>query len=454
MREANRQWPMALVCAVLGALAEAADTTAKPPENLCIGSQCSFATQPAPAQSRSAAEFVDSIGVNVHFNQLQTPYVTLFPLVKQKLLESGIRHVRDGAADRLGGFPDRDQSAVFRELGEAGIRVAFIFNPNVTKEFVQGFPARVAPAFEAYEFPNELNAKPDWVATLRAWAPVFKSYVRSNEATAKYPIIGPSLIDKGDGPHAVLGDLSAYMDFGNTHAYYSSRHPATGGWGAKGAPPCDAWRYGAIDYKLCNTRRVSGTKPILSTETGWGTDTTAKTQLPESLQAKYLARMLLLHFDAGISRTYIYQLIDSGADGFNAYGLLTATGQEKPAYKQIKSLIGLLRDTEPVAAPGVLSLALSGDTADVRSMLFQKSDGSFRVVLWLEKSGFDPLTALSLAVAPRSIDLRLDAAARLNAVSTFRDDGNVQPAALPRASSGEYALTLTDNLTVVAISPP
>lgn len=438
---------------VLGASVEAAETRAKPPTDLCIGSQCGFAVEPTAVQSRSAATFVDSIGVNVHFNQLQTPYVTLFPLVKEKLLELGISHVRDGAADRFGGFPERDQSALFRELGAAGIRVAFIFNPNVTREFVQGFPARVAPAFEAYEFPNEFNAaKPDWVATLRAWAPVFQSYVRSNEATADYPIIGPSLTDKGDDPHAALGDLSAYMDFGNTHAYYSSRHPATTGWGGKGAPPCDAWRYGAIEHKLCNTRRVSGTKPIMSTETGWGTDTAAKNQIPQSLQAKYLVRMLLLHFEAGISRTYIYQLIDSGTDGFTAYGLLTAAGREKPAFGQIKSLIGLMRDAAPVAAPETLSFSLSGDAADVRSMVFQKSDSSFRLVLWIEKPGFDPLTALPLAVSSRSTDLRLAAPARATSISAFQDDGSVRDAAPSRGSSGEYALTLTDNLTVVAIS--
>lgn len=425
----------------------------KPPSDICVNGAPCPAEAAAAVRARSAAAFVDSIGVNVHFTQLQTPYVTSFSLVKEKLLALGVHHVREGAIDRQGGFADTDQAAVFRELGESGIRVTFIFNPNLTKEFVQGFPARVAPAFEAYEFPNELNASSNasWANTLRDWAPKFHSYIRSDAALDSYQIVGPSLMDLGNNPHSTLGDLSAHMDFGNTHAYYSSRHPATEGWGGRATAPCAQWRYGALGYNVCNARRVSAAKPIVATEAGWGSDATKQDQVTESIQAKYLARMLLLHFDSGIARTFIYQFVDSGTDNFNAYGLLTAAGREKPAYKEIKSLIGLLRDSANVDSPGTLAYTLAGDTSDVRTLLLQKSDGSFRLILWIEKAGFDPFTKVLQTVATKNITLRLGTAAKLTSISSFQDDGGVRATALQTSAGGDYALTLTDNLTVLEI---
>lgn len=426
----------------------------KPPADICVnGVPCSVAAA-AGIQAKSAAAFVDSIGVDVHFTQPQTAYVTSFPLVKEKLLALGVHHVRDGEIDRQGSFADNDAAALFRELGQSGVRVTFIFNANLSQEFVRGFPARVAPSFEAYEFPNELNASSNanWASTLRDWAPKFQSYIRSDTALGGYPIVGPSLMDLGNNPHSALGDLSAYMDFGNIHAYYSSRHPATEGWGGPATAPCDQWRYGALGYNLCNARRVSGAKPIVVTESGWGSDVTKPDQVPESIQAKYLARMLLLHFDAGIARTFIYQFVDAGTDNFNAYGLLSATVQEKPSFKEIKSLIDLLRDSANVDSPGTLAYSLTGDMSDVRTLLFQKSDGSFRAILWIEKAGFDPFTRLPVPVTSRSINLHLDTTASLKSISVFQDDGSLRTSAPPRSARGDYALTLTDNLTVLEIS--
>jgi hypothetical protein len=348
---AIRHWlPCAALLPFIASMALSASLP-MPPDQVCINNRCQPVT--AAVRVRSAAEFVDSIGIDAHFTQFSTPYVTRLPLVRQKLLDLGIRHVREGAIDSQGGFSDEDQAELFRDLGRSGIRVTFIFNANMSREFVQGFPARVAPAFEAYEFPNEFNntSNGHWAADLRAWAVTLRTYVRSNPATASYPIIGPSLIG-GDDPPTALGDLSAYMDFGNIHAYYSSRPPGTDGWGGQSTSPCSTWHYGSTGFDLCNARRVSGQKPIISTETGWGSDATAADQVNETMQAKYLARALLMHLEAGITRTFIYQLIDSGDDGFGAFGLLTPTGAEKPAYREIRSLIAQMQDS---AAPSRLT---------------------------------------------------------------------------------------------------
>ena len=415
---------------------------------------CGATVGPQTIQASSAAAFVDSIGVNVHFSNPGSVYVTRFSMVKERVLALGVTHLRDGAVDRGGGFSEGDGAALFKELGAAGVRLTFLFNANTHKDFVQGFPARVAPAFEAYEFPNELNTAgtADWVGVLRAWAPVFYSYVQSNGTAPRYPVVGPSLADAGDNPAAALGDLSTYLDFGNTHAYYTARHPATPGWGGPGASPCEVWRYGALDYNLCNARRVSGSKPILSTETGWGSDSKVLGQVTPALQAKYLARMLLLHFNAGVARTFIYQLVDSGSDGFGPYGLVTTTGAEKPAFTQIRNLIGLLHDGPATGSPQALTLTLTGDTADVHTLLFEKSDRTFRLIAWIEKQGFDPFTRVPVTVAPIPVTLRLEGKARVRAAFLFQDDGTTDKETPSPDVGGRYPLTLTDNLTVLEIT--
>jgi hypothetical protein len=449
----NTNWLPALISALTVAGMEAAQAAPKPPARVCSTDSCSAALGATQAKASSAARFVDSIGVNTHFSNWTTPYVNNFPMAKAKLLALGVRHIRDGAHDIRGGFASNDNAGLFRDLANSGIRTTFIFNANVSKELVQGFPARVAPGFEAYEFPNELNGTPDklWAATLREWAPKFQSYIRSNPAVAGYPIIGPSLIDMGENPWTALGDLSPYMDYGNVHAYYSSRDPATVGWGARAVTPCDPWRYGAIGYKMCNSRRVSGQKRIVSTETGWGTDLKLKGQVPESIQAKYLVRALLLHFDAGVYRTFIYQLIDSGSDSFVAYGLVTATGAEKPSFIEISTLIKLLKDSLEVEQPDSMDMSIAGEVAAVRTMLFQMSDGSFRLILWTEKPGFDPVTAVPIGVPPSNIKLRLKSTATIKSISAFQDNGGVLTSVPPRADAGEYALAVTDNLMVAEI---
>src|SRR5581483_6027109 len=122
-----------------------------------------------------AHDFVDSVGANIHLLHPDSFYASQFELLKQKLLAARIKHVRDGAMDQRGGFFDGDQAARFQELGRAGIGVTFIFHLNVSAAFVQGFPARVSPAFEAYELPNELNIDRSipWPAAIQTWMPIF-----------------------------------------------------------------------------------------------------------------------------------------------------------------------------------------------------------------------------------------------------------------------------------------
>jgi hypothetical protein len=401
-----------------------------------------------PMKAYAASDFVDSVGVNTHLRYGGTYYDTNFPELKQRLLAAHLLHIRDGAMDLDGDFYPRDAAPRFAELGRAGIRATFVFRPMVPRDFVQGWPARVAPAFEAYELPNEQNLQKSlpWVETLRIWLPLFAGYVRGNAPTANYPIVGPSIADIGGFPFLALGDQQKNLDFGNLHKYYRAFNPGTVGYGSVGKPPCDKLRYGALAYAQCEVERVSGAKPVMVTEGGYATGVTPGREVTPEIQARYLARMLLLHFKAGIRRTFIYQFADSGTDSGHNFGLIDSEGTPKPSYLQIAGLLGEISDVKAAGSPRPLELDLTGELDNVESALFAKADGSYRLVLWIETRSVDPNSGQIVDVPNQRVRLALPSELRTRRVMTFESSGAPRVRTL---AAGVTELNITDNLTIV-----
>jgi hypothetical protein len=402
-----------------------------------------------------AHQFVDSVGVNTHLRHARSFYDAHFDVLKERLLAAHIKHIRDGATDEDGGFSARDRAERFRELGEAGIRVTFMFRPMVSREFVQGFPERVRPAFEAYELPNELNQQKNlpWPEVLRVWMPMFAQYVRdggSEDARrAPYPVIGPSIADLGGDPQKKLGDQQRTLDYGNLHKYYRAFNPGTDGYGRPGTPPCEAWRYGALPHALCQVRRISGDKPMVCTEAGYASNGPSARAVTPEIQARYIARMLMLHLKAGVVRTFVYQLADHGSDEGGAMGLLARDGAQKPAWRQLSALMNELNDRAGTGDPEPLDVGVDGEARNLESMMFAKSDGSYRLVLWLEVPSVDPKTARDLAVAAQIVTLKLPRDFRARRVMTFESSGEPRVQTLNAAAP---RLPVDDNLSIVDIA--
>jgi hypothetical protein len=424
-----------------------AQTRPKPPAIL--------APQP-PIPLFRAYDFTNSVGVNVHLLHPDTIYGK-FELLKQRLLAAHIHHVRDGALDQRGGFSNGDQAALFRELGEAGIRVTFIFKLGLSQQFIEGFPERVSPAFEAYEFVNELNIqnRPQWATELRGWVPSFQRMAKSSPASASYDIIAPSLADLANDPYAALGNVSAFVQFGNIHKYYRNFPPSTTGYGRNGLPPCAAYQYGSLAYALCHARKVSGDKPVICTEAGYGTNPAAGKQVTAEVQARYISRMLMLHLKAGIPRTFIYQLADYGDDSYSSFGLLTDSGAEKPAFRQLRGLMSELDDAASSASAQSLDLSIPERPPGLEAMLFQKNDGSYRLVLWLETPSYDPradqMRGAPLTVPAHDVIVALPADHVGRAIVTFRDNGEALRRTVPGAPS-RVTLPVDDNVTILDIA--
>lgn len=329
--------------------------------------------------AKSADAFVDSVGVNIHLHYTDTAYGN-FTSVEQALKALGVRHVRDGLIDsREMSYYDRHN-----ELGRAGIKGLFITSEGQTAQLLSDYPRRMHDSFEAYEAPNEFDAKrsPTWAARLNVFMPLLANAVKSDATTSRFPIVGPSLTRAESFPHTV--DAVQYFDFANLHNYFGGHHPGTHGWGNNG--------YGSYEWNLRLAKLAWPQKPVMTTETGYVTDPQNQQAVPEEVAGKYIPRLLLEQWLHNISRTYIYELLDlppgrSVADG--SFGLLHHDFSPKPAYSAVRSLLQLLADPGPAFPLHDFDTTLAGDLTDVQHVLLEKRDGTFYLIVWVEQSDYD-----------------------------------------------------------------
>ncbi len=393
-----------------------------------------------PAQTVAADRLADSVGVNVHLHYDNTIYRSNFDLIKARLLELGVRHVRDGLIDTTWqGYYDRHNA-----LGAAGIKGIFIVTPGMPTAVLQAYPARMSSAFEGYEAPNEHNQSGDtsWVSTMRSTLVQLRN-LRTSPELAAFPVYGPSLTH--ETAYQALGDVSALIDVGNLHNYFSGFNPGTSGWGDNG--------YGSIDWNLNLVRTISGNKPIATTETGYWNDQSVGAVPPE-VAAKYMPRLVLEQFRKGITRTYIYELSDYQQTGTHAltssYGLLNEDGSPKPAFTALKGLLTLVADPGPAFPLYALQYSVTGGNANLRNMSFQKRNGAYLIALWVEQQGFNVNSKQQMSVASQNVTVTLPGGVQLTAVHRWQANGSVTRTAAPSATS-PMSLAVTDLLTMLEV---
>jgi hypothetical protein len=338
-------------------------------------------------QARRAYSFVNSIGINTHLYYDDTNYYQKYQeVVKPKLLELGVRHIRDGGTRNLNGYLDH-----LKELKTKGIGTTLIFDPRGgTPEQGLALIKELGNVVEAAEGPNEYDLSGDlkWVQTLRQYMEQLHKLIKNDALTSALPVLGPSLTS--EEAYVAVGNMSNFLDYGVLHNYFSGRHPGTGGWGANG--------YGSIPYGISVAGKYAPRKPIITTETGYHNAISTQEghlAVPESVAQKYIPRMFLEQFNHGIKRTFGYELMDlhqnpkhdiSGLE----FGLLRNNGEAKPSFNSLRALIQLLKDPKGSKfSPGTLNYSLQDNTSYLHHTLLQKSNGKYYLVLWQEATGFD-----------------------------------------------------------------
>jgi hypothetical protein len=398
-------------------------------------------------QAFQADSFVDSVGVQTHLTYNNTGYYTLWPHLLSELRGSGIRHLRDGLWNWGANAP---YNAEHQALAAAGIKTTYgiSLDYTLTPQMIQNMAA-AAGDLEALEAPNECDAGNNCggggVAGVNNVV-AFMPYLAAAGKLLQVPVVGPSFTIPTS--YADAGDLSSKVSYSNLHVYFPGLNPGSVGWGGGDA---QGNRYGSIAYWLDQVNQES-TLPVQITETGYIAypSTSTPYTLPESVEASYTPRTLLLAFNHGVKRTFLYELLDEVSSP--GYGLLRSDGSEKPAFSAVRALLKLLADPGPTFAPGKLDYTISGGDSTVTHTLLQKRDGSFWLVLWSEQSSYNAPINQPTPVTKQNVVVSISGTHLASEVVTFDATGTATSTTLTR-STQSLPLTLTDQLTLVHIVP-
>jgi hypothetical protein len=414
------------------------------------------ALAPAPAARadavpvRSAADFRDSISVNVHAGYYDTAYGDWAKIVA-KLDDLGVDHLRDGtyANPGWGEWNERYYGKV--ELAAAhGKRFDFIMGePNYAggslDQLIALVSGRLRGAVDSLEGPNEydlFHGGPNWSAELREYQRELYRKVKAEPRLADVPVIGPSVVF-GDSKEK-LGRLDDSLDAGNIHPYTGGEAPSPS----------------HLSREVAGAGRVSGGKPVLATEAGFHNALAAQQGQPpvsEEVAASYVLRTYLEHFRAGIDRTYLYELIDEKPDAAmlepeQHFGLLRNDFSEKPAFTALRRMLHQLGRPGRVT-PRPLAIPLEGDTDDVQQLLLQRSERRYTLVLWQAQSEWDPKLRRPLLVPERQVSLALPAPAEASVGRPARSGDVTAPVRTDRLEVGIPADPLLVDLEF-ATPPP
>ncbi|MBW4582681.1 MAG: hypothetical protein KME42_24185 [Tildeniella nuda ZEHNDER 1965/U140] len=445
--------------------------------------------------ARSADRFVDSICVGTHWSYPDTPYGQRYAEVKQKLVASGIRTVRDGF------YQNRPQ-----DLGKSGIRMTIVADvpdrSNGNEQTIRAIVNQVKTAnaagakIDAIEGPNE----PDlfWIASrfdkkykgqgfpngVIAFQKDLYTAIKRDPATAALKVIGPSLgvtYDGGSGNPNPLpkGSLANAVDWGNFHPYPGG-NPFSFPFDYNTTPKY-YWNSNfpsvSIDEFPYNFNTYSPPfqpKPMASTETGYST---FNQWVSEKVHAKYMPRLFLEFFRKNVQRTCSYEFVDEFVDPGKAkreanFGLLRHDLTPKPAYTAVKNLISVLRDPEASFTPGGLAYSLdvrpvqnyrepiSGRVANydrtqyVHHVLLQKRDRTFYLALWHEVSNNDTSVQPPREIQPPAmpVTLKLGQPIRTVAIYALGEDGRLTTTPT-RLTNNQLALNVPDRVIIIKLVP-
>ncbi len=386
-----------------------------------------------------ADAFVNSVGVDTHFVYSNEAYTTQFPAVSQLLINSGIKHIRDSG-------PTYDQTYLseMAMFSSHGVHHSLGMPINST-------PAQVTSALNAFgtanidfvepmnEYDSYAKQDPNWLANIIAEQKMIWNTVRANPAFNGVTVLGPALASHKS--YALLGDLDAYEDAGNLHAGFCNYNPGTNN--------------GTVNFSkvtaLIRTSTVS--KPIWTTETGYddNSNLTHVCDTPDPAVAKYDPRLLAERWNAGEPRSYMFQFVDKPTVGnpFAYMGLVTINGTPKPQYTALQSMLGLLSDPGSAFTPTTLNYALGGQTQSVHHTLLQKRDGTYVMMLWIEKpclvSIYDPT---QVAVPSQQVSLSVPSMTTASDYTYDTAKWTVSPQNLA-INAGTVNLTVTDAISFV-----
>ncbi len=329
----------------------------------------------------TATAFLSTFGVNAHSGNAGYANASV---INNSLAYLGFNRVRDNLAT-LG-----TSSAVTNAMAAAGVKFDFVISSSLPAggdaalashiKALEAFAAQYKGSVVAIEGLNEANIQAfsykgsSSLAAAGAFQKALYGAVKGSAGLGGIPVINMSLGMESDADAAALGDLGAYSDFANAHAY-----TATGQQADK-----------VMEASLARARRTSTGDPVVITETGYTTlASNPDLGVNQSAQAKLTLNAMLLAFENGSQQTYLYELLDSnlapdGPQKEKHFGLFNADGTPKLAATAVHNLTTILGYVD-AGTGGDASKAhytLGNLPGDGHSMVLTKASGAWDLVVW------------------------------------------------------------------------
>ena len=349
--------------------------------------------QAAITGPRSTEALIDSIGVVVHFNYVDTAYRRL-PEILAALRALGLRHIRDAVAapgsPLAAGLRAARRQGITADLGAADMAIPASRSVADSLRVLRG-------AIYAFEGPNEVDSSgyPGWPQTLEAYMRGLAAAV--HEQAPGVPVVQPSFLVPANS--RLAPELPGLY---NEHPY------------PLGGPPEAALRKVLPELPADAVQRG-----LVFTETGYHNALDAQSGQPpvsEQAAAVYLPRMLVDDFANGVRSTFIYELADEKpdpglTDPEQHFGLLRSDLSPKPAFSAISTLISALRASPGPGAPDRPRLRLDAG-ADVSRLELTRPDGSQVLALWRPVSVWDALRRRPIEQPVQSVTVTFEGSAR------------------------------------------
>ncbi|WP_233862405.1 calcium-binding protein [Paraburkholderia adhaesiva] len=367
-----------------------------------------------------ADAFLETLAVNTHVNYTDGAYANVRNIADD-LAWLGIHHVRD-APPASGAAP----LASYVYLAQHGIKFNVLMHLDIADHLDRALRlnAEVPGSVVAIEGLNEIDNWPVTYGDLKgadaglAVQREIYTRVRGTPALAGVPVYDLTGYDIKP-----VDTRTNAADYANGHVY-----PQNGEQPMRNANG-DSWMGSAV--RLFRKFHL----PMVITEFGYFSMPQSGWYMigvDEPAQAKGVLNGYMDAAAAGVKRTYVYELLDQKPDPQNKnaemhFGLFRIDNSPKPVASAIRNLTSILKDdtkhSTNGAAGGTLAYTLSGMPPLASSLLLQKNDGRFVLVLWNETQIWDRATGTPVANPPASVGLDLGASAsRVNVYDPLVSD--------------------------------
>ena len=258
-------------------------------------------------------------------------------------------------------------------------------------------------------------------------------------------MIGPSLTTLE--AYVAVGNLDPYIDYVNLHLYQWTYWPEFDGYDKNGSRSI-TWY-----LNLLAPQQSPSGKRIQGTEAGY-TDYIETGGVSEEADGKYMARIFAELFRRGIYRTYKYELVNQDIPGREGvFGLLRNDLFEKPSFRAVKNLIAILSDKGPSFTPSTLNYVLNGSMDNVRQILFQKRNGDFYLMVWVNVASWNVSTKIDLYPPPQQVVLTLQDSSKISDVILYAFNNNADLNIVNLTiKNNQVTFNATDKISIIRLS--